>query len=129
MISPGRSCSDDLAARSWTPTGTKDPLRAAGRLRLGSASHLRPEVFALSGPPSLSPADPGAEAVPMNRANTNQENVDAEFASAKYALIDEALERFRGRSLVSGTEIVDFLLDLRGGVDIEGQLERLTTPG
>jgi hypothetical protein len=66
----------------------------------------------------------------VNRANTpTQEIVDAEFASAKYALIDEALERFRGRSLVSGTEIVDFLLDLRGGVDIEGQLERLTTPG
>lgn len=28
-------------------------------------------------------------------------------------LIDEALERFRGRALVTGDEIVDLLLDLR----------------
>ena len=64
----------------------------------------------------------------MNRANTpTRENVDAELASAKYAVIDEALDRFRGRSLVSGPEIVDFLLDLRGVVDIEAQLERLGT--
>jgi hypothetical protein len=31
-------------------------------------------------------------------------------------LIDEALERFAGRDLVSSSEIVDFLLDLRTAV-------------
>jgi hypothetical protein len=63
----------------------------------------------------------------MSRANTpTQENVDADLVSAKYAVIDDALLRFRGRSLVSGAEIVDFLLDLRGVVDIEVQLETLS---
>jgi hypothetical protein len=32
------------------------------------------------------------------------------------AVIDEALERFAGRDLVSAGEIVDFLLDLRSAV-------------
>jgi hypothetical protein len=62
----------------------------------------------------------------MHPAHTRfQETVDTEVASAKYAVIDDALVRFGGRSLVSGTEIVDFLLDRRGVVDIEMQFERL----
>lgn len=38
------------------------------------------------------------------------------------AVIDDALMRFQGRSLVSGTEVVDFLLDLRGTVECEVQV-------
>ena len=62
----------------------------------------------------------------MHQADTRfQQIVDTEVASAKHAVIDDALVRFGGRSLVSGTEIVDFLLDLRGVVDIGMQFERL----
>ncbi len=65
----------------------------------------------------------------MNTANTRtQENGDSDVTAGKYAVIDEALIRFRGRSLVSGAEIVDFLLDLRGVVGIETQPQRLRTP-
>ncbi|MFZ4584729.1 MAG: hypothetical protein ACOYNI_05810 [Acidimicrobiia bacterium] len=35
------------------------------------------------------------------------------------AMIDEALERFAGRGLISGDEIVDFLLDLRSAAAAE----------
>lgn len=31
-------------------------------------------------------------------------------------MIDESLERFSGRDLIAASEIVDFLLDLRGAV-------------
>ena len=62
----------------------------------------------------------------MNRANVpTRPNVDTDLASAKCAVIDDALIRFRVRALVSGAEVVDFLLDLRGVVDIEMQLELL----
>jgi hypothetical protein len=42
-------------------------------------------------------------------------------------LIDEALDRFRGRDLVAGAEVVDLLLDMRLLlVEVEeGQLEAL----
>ncbi len=38
------------------------------------------------------------------------------------AVIDDALVRFQGRSLVSGQEVVDFLLDLRTTVAMEAQV-------
>ncbi len=41
------------------------------------------------------------------------------------SLIDEALERFRGRDLVSGAEVVDLLLDLRIKVLADDGLEQL----
>ena len=40
-------------------------------------------------------------------------------------LIDEALERFAGRDLVSSTEIVDLLLDLRSAVVSDAALAAL----
>jgi hypothetical protein len=40
-------------------------------------------------------------------------------------MIDEALERFSGRDLVSASEIVDFLLDLRSAVVSDAALEAL----
>ena len=40
-------------------------------------------------------------------------------------LIDEALERFRGRDLVSAAEVVDLLLDLRIKVLADDGLEQL----
>jgi hypothetical protein len=40
-------------------------------------------------------------------------------------MIDEALERFAGRDLVSASEIVDFLLDLRSAVVSDAALEAL----
>jgi len=39
--------------------------------------------------------------------------------SLRYAVIDDALVRFRSRSLVSGAEVVDFLLDMRRAIDSE----------
>ena len=44
------------------------------------------------------------------------------------ALIDDALERFRGRTIVNGSEVVDFLLDLRLAVDFDARLEALLVP-
>jgi hypothetical protein len=40
-------------------------------------------------------------------------------------MIDEALERFASRDLVAASEIVDFLLDLRGAVVSDAALEAL----
>lgn len=45
-----------------------------------------------------------------------------------YAVIDGALERFRGRTLLSGTEVVDILLDLRLALDVETGLDALLAP-
>ena len=42
--------------------------------------------------------------------------------------IDDALLRFRGRTLVSGSEVVDVLLDLRIAVDAERRLGQVLTP-
>lgn len=44
------------------------------------------------------------------------------------AVIDVALLRLRGRTLISGSEVVDVLLDLRIAVDAETQLGALLTP-
>ena len=41
------------------------------------------------------------------------------------AVIDNALVQLQGRSLVSGPEVVDFLLDLRSTVEIEVQVARV----
>jgi len=41
------------------------------------------------------------------------------------AVIDDAIRRCRGRSLVSGQEVVDFLLDLRSTVEMEAQVARV----
>jgi hypothetical protein len=38
------------------------------------------------------------------------------------AVIDSAIVSFQGRSLLSGPEVVDFLLDLRSTVEIELQV-------
>jgi hypothetical protein len=40
-------------------------------------------------------------------------------------LIDEALERFAGRDLVSSTEVVDLLLDLRSATVSDAELAAL----
>lgn len=40
-------------------------------------------------------------------------------------VIDEALERFSGRDLISASEIVDFLLDLRTAVVSDAALAAL----
>lgn len=40
-------------------------------------------------------------------------------------LIDEALERYAGRDLVSAAEVVDFLLDLRSAVVSDAALAAL----
>jgi hypothetical protein len=40
-------------------------------------------------------------------------------------VIDEALERFRGRDLVASAEVVDVLLDMRLLLIEEGSLEQL----
>ena len=40
-------------------------------------------------------------------------------------LIDEALERFAGRDLVSSTEVVDLLLDMRSAVVSDAELAAL----
>ncbi len=41
-------------------------------------------------------------------------------------LIDEALERFASRDLVSGTEMLDFLLDLRlAALRVDDELRQL----
>jgi hypothetical protein len=40
-------------------------------------------------------------------------------------MIDGALERFGTRDLVAGSEILDFLLDLRLAVDVGDPLEQL----
>ena len=41
------------------------------------------------------------------------------------SIIDEALERFSSRDLLAGSEIVDFLLDLRSAVVSDEALEAL----
>ena len=40
-------------------------------------------------------------------------------------MIDESLERFSGRDLIAASEIVDFLLDLRGAVVSDAAIEAL----
>jgi len=40
-------------------------------------------------------------------------------------LIDEAIGRFAGRDLISGAEVVDFLLDLRSVAASDAALEAL----
>ena len=42
-------------------------------------------------------------------------------------LIDEALERFRGRDLVAASEVVDLLLDLRLMLLAADEVARTTT--
>ena len=42
-------------------------------------------------------------------------------------LIDEALERFGTRDLVSGSEVLDFLLDLRLAVLLEEERQPATS--
>jgi hypothetical protein len=54
------------------------------------------------------------------------ETIDME--SGVCAVIDDALLRFRGRTLISGSEVVDFLLDLRIAVDVEARLGALLLP-
>ena len=41
------------------------------------------------------------------------------------SIIDEALERYASRDLISGSEIVDFLLDLRSAVVSDAALAAL----
>jgi hypothetical protein len=43
-------------------------------------------------------------------------------------VIDDALLRFRGRTLLSSAEVVDVLLDLRIAVDFETRLDALRDP-
>ena len=45
-----------------------------------------------------------------------------------YALIDDAIVRFRPRHLVAGTEVVDLLLDLRLALDFDATLVALLDP-
>jgi hypothetical protein len=45
------------------------------------------------------------------------------------AVIDDALIRFRNRNLLSGTEVVDFLLDLRLVIDREPRVDALVVAG
>ena len=40
-------------------------------------------------------------------------------------LIDEAIERFATREMVTGSEIVDFLLDLRSAAVSDAEIEAL----
>ena len=40
-------------------------------------------------------------------------------------IIDEALERFAAREMISSSEVVDFLLDLRGAVVSDAALAAL----
>lgn len=40
-------------------------------------------------------------------------------------LIDEALERFAAREMVAGSEVVDFLLDLRTAAVSDAEIEAL----
>ena len=51
-----------------------------------------------------------------------------DMGPAVCAVIDDALLRFRGRTLISGSEVVDFLLDLRIAVDVEARLGALLLP-
>ena len=44
------------------------------------------------------------------------------------AVIDDALVQFRGRTLVSSCEVVDFLPDVRMAVDVEMRLGGLLAP-
>ncbi len=55
-------------------------------------------------------------------------NEPLELGACVCASIDEALTRFQGRTLVSGTEVVDFLLDLRLVIDAETRLADLLVP-
>jgi hypothetical protein len=54
------------------------------------------------------------------------ETIDME--SGVCAVIDDALLRLRGRTLISGSEVVNFLLDLRIAVDVEARLGGLLAP-
>ena len=56
------------------------------------------------------------------------ERAVAEAQPAIFTVIDDALLRMQGRSLLSGVEVVDFLLDLRSTVALELQLESLRVP-
>src|SRR6476469_1285703 len=65
-----------------------------------------------SGPVTLRLRDPRAlcqKARPEGSGMTEQTTVAPDLVAA----IDESLERFGSRDLVSGSEVVDFLLDLR----------------
>lgn len=54
------------------------------------------------------------------------ETIDMEAAVC--AVIDNTLLRLRGRTLISGSEVVDVLLDLRIAVDAETQPGARLTP-
>ena len=54
------------------------------------------------------------------------QTIDVEAAVC--AVIDDALLEFRGRTLVSGSEVVDVLLDLRIAIEAEARLGALLTP-
>ena len=43
-------------------------------------------------------------------------------------IIDEALERYAARDLISGSEVVDFLLDLRSAVVSDDAIRELMAP-
>jgi hypothetical protein len=53
---------------------------------------------------------------------------DQPNAADMYALIDDGLDRFRYRHVVAGSEVVDFLLDLRLAVDFDATLVALLEP-
>ena len=57
---------------------------------------------------------------------TEHEHLDA--TPGTYALIDDAIAGFRGRTLIAGTEVVDFLLDLRLALAASLSLEALLEP-
>ncbi|GIU88863.1 MAG: hypothetical protein KatS3mg009_3378 [Acidimicrobiia bacterium] len=65
-----------------------------------------------------------APRLPGNRDTPPGKGVDMDQAGL-VTLIDEALERFASRDLVSSGEVVDFLLDLRTAVVSDAALAAL----
>ena len=63
--------------------------------------------------------------------NTNQQ-ISSEAAvdgqPAVLTMIDDALVALAGRSLVSGHDVVDILLELRSNLAMEMRLDRLRVP-
>jgi hypothetical protein len=110
-------------------TGTNVPHRGAGRLIVAVG------VGGL-GSSGLTPLADGravAEAAGVT-TTTHDQAPDRAIAEAQppiFTMIDDALLRVRGRSLVSGVELVDLLLDLRSTVALELELERVraSVPG
>ena len=54
-----------------------------------------------------------------------QDQEDQMDQAGLVTLIDEALERFAGRDLVSSTEVVDLLLDMRSAAVSDAELAAL----